>query len=211
MIKTLTKPKNAISVLIICSSTLLSGCISLPGFDTTVTTLASTTTPAASYQSTANVKSTAHWDTLAEKISEEIANKVTSKAIYVEPLARNVKTPFNIAFRNMLITKLHNKRVEIYNSKDANNHKPINLSVRKMLSAKLNPNELDMLDQQEKPGILKINTQVLEASNLIEILVTTTVYQGAKLIHTTSNGYNTPATNLDYYQNSGKNLNVVSK
>jgi hypothetical protein len=153
-----------------------------------------------------NIKSTEYWSVLAE-----IADAVSSKAIYVEPIMPNANTPFNTAFRNLLITNLHKNRVKIYNSKDAKSQKPINLSVRKMLSAKLNPEEFKMLSEPEKPAVLSINTQIVESSTLMEILVTTTVYKNDKLMHTTSNSYNTPMSNIDYYKNYGKTLNVVSK
>jgi hypothetical protein len=218
MIKNLLKAKNAI--LIVGSTTLLTGCISLPeslSLPESMSFSKSAPMPELSVISTpspapaSNIKSTEYWSVLAEKISGEIADAVSSKAIYVEPIAPNAKTPFNAAFRNLLITNLHKNRVKIYNSKDAKSQKPINLSVRKMLSAKLNPEEFKMLSEPEKPAVLSINTQIVESSTLMEILVTTTVYKNDKLMHTTSNSYNTPMSNIDYYKNYGKTLNVVSK
>ena len=213
MIKNLLKTKNAI--LIVCSTALLSGCSFSDPFgvksnnmvESVNRVITSTPSPAPA----SNIKSTEYWSVLAEKISGEIANAVSSKAIYVEPIASNTNTPFNTAFRNLLITNLHKNRVKIYNSKDAKSQKPINLSVRKMLSAKLNPEEFKMLSEPEKPAVLSINTQIVESSTLMEILVTTTVYKNDKLMHTTSNSYNTPMSNIDYYKNYGKTLNVVSK
>jgi len=218
MITNLLKAKKAI--LIVSSTTLLSGCISLPeslSLPGSVSFSERAPLPevnASSQPSPApasNIKSTEYWSVLAAKISGEIANAVSSKAIYVEPIAPNTMTPFNTAFRNLLITNLHKNRVKIYNSKEAKSQKPIDLSVRKMLSAKLNPEEFKLLSEPEKPAVLSINTQIVESSTLMEILVTTTVYKNDKLMHTTSNSYNTPMSNIDYYKNYGKTLNVVSK
>ncbi|HIF48075.1 hypothetical protein [Candidatus Thioglobus sp.] len=226
MNKNLLKAKNAI--LIIGTTTLLSGCISLPeSFSLPESLSFSENTPlpeinvrskpspapASNITPASNIKSTEYWSVLAAKISGEIADAVSSKAIYVEPIAPNTMTPFNTAFRNLLITNLHKNRVKIYNSKDAKSQKPINLSVRKMLSAKLNPEEFKMLSEPEKPAVLSINTQIVESksSTLMEILVTITVYKNDRLMHITSNSYNTPMSNIDYYKNYGKILNVVSK
>jgi hypothetical protein len=220
MNKNLLKAKNAI--LIIGTTTLLSGCISLPESlsfsentplpEINVSSQPSPA-PASNITPASNIKSTEYWSVLAAKISGEIADAVSSKAIYVEPIAPNTMTPFNTAFRNLLITNLHKNRVKIYNSKDAKSQKPINLSVRKMLSAKLNPEEFKMLSEPEKPAVLSINTQIVESksSTLMEILVTITVYKNDRLMHITSNSYNTPMSNIDYYKNYGKILNVVSK
>lgn len=218
MNKNLLKAKNAI--LIVGSTTLLSGCISLPESMSLPESLSfsensiipevivdSKPTPAP----VANIQTTEYWGVLAEKVSGEIADAVSSKAVYVEPIEANAETPFNTAFRNLLITNLHKNRVKIYNSKEAKSQKPINLSVRKMLSAKLNPEEFKMLSEPEKPAVLSINTQIVESITLMEIRVTTTVYKNDKLMHTTSNSYNTPMSNIDYYKNYGKTLNVVSK
>ena len=220
MNKNLLKAKNAI--LIIGTTTLLSSCISLPESFSLPESLSfseNTPLPEINVRSkpspapASNIKSTEYWSVLAAKISGEIADAVSSKAIYVEPIAPNTMTPFNTAFRNLLITNLHKNRVKIYNSKDAKSQKPINLSVRKMLSAKLNPEEFKMLSEPEKPAVLSINTQIVESksSSLMEILVTITVYKNDRLMHITSNSYNTPMSNIDYYKNYGKILNVVSK
>jgi len=218
MNKNLLKAKNAI--LIIGTTTLLSGCISLPeslsfSENTPLPEInvrsKPSPAPASNITPASNIKSTEYWSVLAAKISGEIADAVSSKAIYVEPIAPNTMTPFNTAFRNLLITNLHKNRVKIYNSKDAKSQKPINLSVRKMLSAKLNPEEFKMLSEPEKPAVLSINTQIVESSTLMEILVTITVYKNDRLMHITSNSYNTPMSNIDYYKNYGKILNVVSK
>lgn len=218
MIRNLLKAKKAI--LIVGTTTLLSGCISLPesmSLPESLSFSGSTPLPEVSVSSSpsptpaSNIKSTEYWSVLAEKISGEIADAVSSKAIYVEPIETNAETPFNTAFRNLLITNLHKNRVKIYNSKEAKSQKPINLSVRKMLSAKLNPEEFKMLSEPEKPAVLSINTQIVESNTLMEIRVTTTVYKNDKLMHTTSNSYNTPMSNIDYYKNYGKTLNVVSK
>lgn len=201
---------------IITATFLISGCVSLPSsfYSSSHPSILENTSKDALFSLNKNHEIDAqlvdNWPIIADKITEEIAGKITNKSVYIKPLADIDNTEFNQAISTLLTTKLLKKNVQIFKTPESINNST-NINIKKILSAKLNSQELAMIDQSTKPHTLEISTQVVELGESIKVLIAVEIYKDNELIHKASTDFNESITNINYYKKFGKNYRVVSK
>ena len=173
-----------------------------------------------------------HWDILAEDVGKQVSAADTEKAIYVSESSDN--TPFNSAFRNMLITQLHknglnvskeNKsasvlefNTQVIEHKDRSTVMPIKGSSFALLGGTLAIAKL--VSDSSLPVGLSILTAADYASSglfgsypVTEVIITTSVYDGNLLLKATTDIYYIGKGDTGHYQKEKqmRSLQVVSK
>lgn len=117
--------------------------------------------PVHRYLSLPYVQDTHYWNVLAKDVSQQIAEKMANKDVYVEKLTHENSTPFNVAFRNMLIAHLYENNVNVSKTKRIERDVPLNLRLRKMLEDESTKNAYLELREQDQPNILEFNAQII--------------------------------------------------
>lgn len=173
-----------------------------------------------------------HWRVLAEDVSKQISTVNTEKSIYVSEASDT--TPFNSAFRNMLITQLHKNglkvsrennlasvlefNTQIIKHKDRSTIMPIKGSSFALLGGTLAIVKL-VGDASLTTGLAILTAADYASSGLFgsypvtEVIITTSIYDGNSLLKATTDVYYIGEGDADHYQKEDqmKNLQVVSK
>lgn len=112
------------------------------------------------------VQDTQYWNILAKDVSQQIAETMANKDVYVQHLTNENMTAFNKAFRNMLIAHLHANNVRVSKTMRIEKNVPLDLRLREMLDA--DPSISDTytkIREQDQPNVLEFSAQVVHHKN----------------------------------------------
>jgi hypothetical protein len=173
-----------------------------------------------------------HWDVLAEDVSKQFSTIDTNKAFYVSEASEI--TPFNSAFRNMLITQLHKNglsvskvsksarilefNTQVIKHKDRSTVMPIRGSSFAMIGGALAVAKL-VSDASLPVGFAILAAADYASSGLFgsypvtEVIITTSVYDGNLLLKATTDVYYIGKGDTSNYKKAEKikSFQVVSK